>query len=148
MGWGLIADWGSKGLANLLIEPSRGPIGPLSGLVGRVYPYPPGAVAITHFEHWREQWYHLGGPTLGLYDLVERITPFHVPMVYAFFTIALVVPVLVSLGSIRSPRPQIGLSVALGFWVAAAIGNKVEILLFGHATDWLWLSLAARPRII
>lgn len=139
LGWVLIADWGSKALINLLIEPIRFPRGPLSELVGKVFPYPPGHVSIAHTEHWHEHWYDLDGGTLQVYNLIERATPFQVPMVSFFLVVSLGVPLLISLASLGQRRPQVMQSIALGFWLAALIGNKGEAWLSGHVTDWIWV---------
>lgn len=141
--WGLIADWGSKMLINLLVEPIQLPRGPLSSLLGKVYPYPPGHFSIAHFEHWHEHWYDLDGVAKIAYNLIEKITPFEVPMVWFFLAVLLAVPLLISLSSIGRQNPQVRLSIGLGFYFAAGIGNKGEVWLFGHATDWIWIKFSS-----
>ena len=120
------------------MEPIQFPPGPLSELLGKVYPYPPSIISIAHAEHWHEHWYDLQGLFLYAYNLIQRVSPFDLPMVLFFLALALGVPLLFSLSSIRRRRPQVGLSVGLGLWFAVFMGNKVEVWLFGHVTDWIW----------
>ena len=133
--WGLVADWGSKGLINLLIDPTKFPRKPISQLEGLVYPYPPGHLSIAHTEHWHEHWYDLDGLTLQLHKFADWVTSFDVSMHWSGFAVLLGLPFLLSLSSIGKRRPQVALTLALAFWFVAALGNKGEVWLTGHATD-------------
>ena len=64
-------------------------------------------------------------------------------MVWFFLAVVLAVPLLISLSSIGSEHPQVRLAMGLGFWFAALIGNKGEVGLFGHATDWIWIKFSS-----
>lgn len=145
--WGLIADWGSKALINYFIEPSRDSPRSISELAGKIYPYPPGHIAITHFEHWSDHWYDLSGLMLGIYNLIERIRRFHISMAYMASARMVGILLLISLESIGQQRPQVSLCVLLGFWIAASIGNTGEVWSYGHATDWIWIRFG-RPYLV
>jgi hypothetical protein len=86
-----------------------------------------------------KHWYDLDGLFLHAYNFTEKITPFDIPTASFYLTVALGVPLLIGLSSIRRQRPQVRQSVGLGFWFAALMGNKGEVWLFGHATDWIWV---------
>ncbi len=139
--WGLVIDWGSKLLANLFIDPMKFPRPPISELEGKVYPHPPGSVSVANAEHWHDHWYDVDGLFLKIYNLVEDVTPFDFPMVAFFLIMVIGVPLLFSISSIRQRHFNVWLAVGLALWFVAFIGNKGEILLFGHVTDWIWLRI-------
>ncbi|MDP3063080.1 MAG: signal peptidase II [Chloroflexota bacterium] len=142
--WGLVADWGSKILVNVVLEPLQLPIRSLSDLVGKVYPYPPTNVSIAHVEHWHKGWPDLEEDFIGRLitsatSLFERFTAVDAPEQWIYIAVIVSIPLLISLSSLGKRRPQPLLSAALGLWFVALIGNKGEVLLFGHATDWIWI---------
>ena len=139
--FGLVADWGSKLVISLFINPIQFPRPAISELAGKVYPFPPGLFSIAHYEHWRDNWYDLHGLFQHIYNLIERITLFEVSAsaFFLFLLLLLGIPFLLSLSSIRGQRPNIPLSISLGFWIAAILGNTGELWLNGHVTDWIWI---------
>ena len=141
---GLIADLGSKWLVNLLAETHQAG----DQLQGKVWPYPPGHVSITHAENVQEHWYDVTGGILGYaYELVDRITPIDILPEWFILGVVVGIPLMFSLPSIWQKRPQIVLSVGLALWFAALIGNKGEIWLFGHVTDWIWVNYGSFGKI-
>jgi lipoprotein signal peptidase len=145
--FGLLADWGSKGLIDLFIEPIKNSRRPISEFEGMVYPFPPGRLSIAHAEHWHANWYDLSGFMLQIHKFADWIIPFEISMQMSGFAVLFGLPLLVSLYSIGKRRPQMALTLALAFWFIAALGNKGEIWLTGHATDWIWIRIGGLSRI-
>ena len=135
---GLVVDWGSKGLINLLVDPISLPIRSMSELQGKVFPYPPDRVFIAHAEHWHEHWYDfIDGLELQLYRLVDWIAPFDLSMAWFALAGSLAIPLGFSLFSIGNRKSNVALTVAIACLLVVFIGNKGEVWLTGHVTDWI-----------
>ena len=121
---------------------------PSIGVLRWIRAYPPGHVSITHAENVQEHWYDVTGGILGYdYELVDRITPIDILPEWFILGVVVGIPLMFSLPSIWQKRPQIVLSVGLALWFAALIGNKGEIWLFGHVTDWIWVNYGSFGKI-
>ncbi len=110
---GLAISLGAKSLVNRLIEPIIPSSVPISSMEGQIFPFPPGILAITHFQHWAD-----GG--LGSLLVIGW---------------ALVIAFLFSSLTNRA------IHMGAGLFLAGVISNQGEELLFGHATNFLLVRL-------
>ena len=111
--WGLAISLGAKSLVNLVIEPIIPSSLPISSMEGQIFPFPPGILAITHFQHWT------GGGFGSLFVIGWAL-------VIAFLFLSLT---------------NRALHIGVGLFLAGVISNRGEELLFGHATDFLFVRL-------
>jgi len=110
---GLAISLGAKFLVNWAIEPIIPSSVPISSMEGQIFPFPPGLFAITHYQHWAD-----GG--LG-----------------SWFVIGWMLVIALLFLSLNSRTIHMG----VGLFLAGAISNQGEELLFGHATDFLFVRL-------
>lgn len=110
---GLAISLGAKSLVNWLIEPIIPSSVPISSMEGQIFPFPPGLFAITHYQHWAD-----GG--LG-----------------SWFVIGWALVIAILFLSLTNRTIHMG----VGLFLAGVISNQGEELLFGHATDFLFVRL-------
>ena len=110
---GLAISLGAKSLVNWVIEPIIPSSVPISSMEGQIFPFPPGLFAITHYQHWAD-----GG--LG-----------------SWFVIGWALVIALLFLSLTNRTIHMG----VGLFLAGAISNQGEELLFGHATDFLFVRL-------
>lgn len=142
----------SKSIINLAIEPVDVD-GSLADMEGQFYPYPPGRLAITHYENWHEGWPDYSDGIFGTVSssiewIIERFVEFDNLELVVFIGLVALIVGAVTLSTIGKSRP--GLSpeyVGLGLIFAAAISNQGEVALFGHATDFLLIRYSSSSDI-
>lgn len=110
---GLAISVAAKSLVNWAIEPIFPSSVPISSMEGQIFPFPPGLLAITHFQHWAD-----GG--LG-----------------SLFIIGWALLIALLFLSLTNRAIHLG----VGLFLAGVISNQGEELLFGHATDFLFVRL-------
>ncbi len=142
---GLAADWGSKALVNLTLQPVRWPTRPIADAPGNVFPFPPPFVSVAHVEHWFDRWPALdtweGSSILSdIARLIDRATSRDYGDTAVFLLFSLGVAFWVAFLAVRMPPLRRRLSIGLALWFGALLGNQWEILLYGHATDWIWVN--------
>lgn len=126
-----------KTIVNVAIEP-----------LGQKGPFPTGKFEITHFEHQGTFPDYsdgmVGKLSSGLGGFIEKFVSYDDVEMIIFLGFYAVLLLWVSLSTIGHKRSgMIPKYVGLALVIAAAISNKGELAIFGHATDFLFIRVSA-----
>ena len=99
--------------------------------------------AIAHLEHWHDGWPDysdglIGTLSLKIGGLLEKFVSYDEVEVLIFVGFLVAIVVAISLNTIGNKSGVRLIYVGIGLAVAGGFSNQVEVLVFGHVTDFLF----------